>query len=393
MAVGLAEVLKHFGPGYLHAHRLPAAQARVWRAIVNCRTPAMGGSLSQCNHCAARQWHYHSCRNRHCPRCQHRAQDAWRRARLAELMDVPYAHLVFTLPHALNALAGFHPRFVYDTLFASAAATLIQFAGNERWLGGESGFTLVLHTWTQDLRTHLHVHALVPCGALGEAGQWLTPKRGERFLFPVHALSKVFRGKVMAALIAAEQAGVLDQDPQADPLQRARRRARLKRHDWVVYAKTALRGPAEVLDYLSRYTYRVAVSEERILAIRGNEVLLRVRADHTGTKRCARIDGPTFIGRFLTHVLPKGFKRIRHYGWLGPAHKRERLALARRALAMPAPNPLAIEAAGDFMRRVAKIDIERCPHCHIGHWRLVRTLPSTLGRRPPPPLATARAPP
>ena len=349
----------------------------------------LGGSLQQCSHCSAQQWRYHSCRNRHCPRCQHRAQDVWRRARLAELVDVPYAHLVFTLPHALNALAGFHPRFIYDTLFASVAATLTEFAANDRWLGGQSGFTLVLHTWTQDLRTHLHVHALVPCGALGEAGQWLTPTRGERFLFPVHALSKVFRGKFMAALTKAEKSGGLPKDPQASVSQRAARRARLLRHDWVVYAKTALRGAGEVLDYLARYTYRVAVSDERILAIRGDDVLLRVRADDTGGKRCVRIDGQTFIERFLTHVLPQGYKRIRHYGWLGPAHKRERLARARRALAMPAPNPIAIEQAAEFMASALPKSISiaagtvtsaagaSCRHC----------IPHSAGgqRRPSPP--------
>lgn len=393
MGVGLAEVLRHFGPAYSHAHTLSAAQARVWRAILNCRTAVLGGSLQQCSHCAARQWRYHSCRNRHCPRCQHRAQDVWRRARLAELVDVPYAHLVFTLPHVLNALAGFHPRFICDTLFVSVAATLSEFAANDRWLGGQSGFTLVLHTWTQDLRTHLHVHALVPCGALTAEGQWVSPRRAERFLFPVRALSKVFRGKFMAALSAAEQNGVLDKDPQAGRMQRAARRARLLRHDWVVYAKTALHGAVEVLDYLSRYTYRVAVSDERILAIRGDDVLLRVRADATGGKRCVRIDGHTFIERFLTHVLPKGYKRIRHYGWLGPAHKRERLARAQRALAMPAPNPIAIEQTAEFMQRVAQIDIDRCRHCHIGRWRIVQTLHPTLRRRAAPPIATARAPP
>lgn len=388
MAVGLAGVLAHFGPAYLRGRRLSATQARVWRAIVHCRTAVLGGSLSQCSHCAATKWHYHSCRNRHCPQCQQRAQDAWRRARLAELVDVPYAHLVFTLPHGLNALAGYHPRFVYDTLFASVAATLSEFAANPRWLGGQSGFTLVLHTWTQDLRTHLHVHALMPCGALDADGTWVAPKRNARFLFPVRALSKVFRGKFMAALAQAEQSGSLPHDPQTDAAARARRRTRLKRHDWVVYAKTALRGPAEVLDYLARYTYRVAVSDERIVAIKGNEVLLRVRADDTGGKRCVRIEAETFIGRFLSHVLPKGYKRIRHYGWLGPAHKRERLAQARQARALPAPNPVAVEQAADFMKRVANIDLARCPHCHLGHWCLVQTLPPAVRS-----FANARAPP
>ena len=393
MSVGLAEVLRHFGPAYVRAHGLSAMQARVWRAIVNCRTAALGGSLQQCSHCAAQQWRYHSCRNRHCPRCQHRAQDAWRRARVSELVDVPYAHLVFTLPHALNALAGYHPRWIYDTLFSTVAATLNEFAANPRWLGGRSGFTLVLHTWTQDLRRHIHVHALVPCGALGEDGHWRMPTRSERFLFPVHALSRVFRGKFLAALHSAERGGQLPGDPQSEVSARAERRRRLLRHDWVVYAKSALHGAGAVLDYLSRYTYRIAVSEERIVGIKGDDVLLRVRADGHGGKRCVRIDGTTFIDRFLSHVLPAGYKRIRHYGWLAPALKREQLSAVRAARALPAPNPIATEQADAFMRRVAQLDIHFCAHCGIGRWRNVQLQTASIARRSPASMQRARAPP
>jgi hypothetical protein len=162
----LAEVLRRFGGEYLRAHGLSTAQAKAWRAIVSCRTEALGGQLLSCDGCGAQQWRWHSCRNRHCPQCQARARDAWRQARLGELLDVPYCHLVFTLPHEINALAAVHPRWVYETLMQCAAATLNEFAANPRWLGGVGAFTLVLHTWTQDLRRHLHVHALMACGAL-----------------------------------------------------------------------------------------------------------------------------------------------------------------------------------------------------------------------------------
>lgn len=380
MAVELAEVLRRFGPEYLRRHGLSTAQARVWRAVVACRTPALGGQRLCCDGCGAQGWRWHSCRNRHCPRCGARQREAWRAARLAELLAVPYAHLVFTLPHELNALAGVHARWVYETLLRCVADTLVQFAADSRWLGGTPAFTLVLHTWTQDLRRHVHAHALMACGALGVDAHgtacWVRPQRSERFLFPVRALSRLLRAKFLAALHDAEDRGALGRDPAADCAQREQRRRALARHAWVVYAKTPLAGPAAVLDYLSRYTQRTAIGNERIVAIRGEQVLLRVRADDRGGKRIVAVDGVAFIGRFLQHVLPAGFKRIRHYGLLAPAAKAQRLALARSLLQMPLPNPRAAEDAAAFMRRVAAVDIERCPHCRTGRWRCVQSLPA-----------------
>ena len=371
MATTLAEVLRHFGPAWLRKHGLSTAQARVWRAIVACCTAVLGGVRLHCDSCGAERWRWRSCRNRHCPQCQSRQRDAWRAARLAELLGVPYCHLVFTLPHEINPLAGAHPRWVYDTLMQCTAATLTTFAADPKWLGGTGAFTLVLHTWTQDLRRHLHVHALMACGALRRDDQgvptWVRPVRGERFLFPVHALSKVFRGKFMAALAAAR----LDGDPADTDARRAERARALYRHDWVVYAKTPLAGPAAVLDSLSRYTHRTAIGNERLVAIAGDKVLMRVRADATGGKRVIAMPGERFISRLLQHVLPSGFKRIRHYGLLAPATKTERLAQARELLAMPQANPRAAEDAHDFMRRVAGIDIEICPHCRVGHWLVI----------------------
>ena len=371
MSVALAEVLARFGPTYLASHGLSAAQAKAWRAIAACRTAALGGARLCCEDCGATQWRWHSCRNRHCPRCQKQAADTWRRARIAELLAVPYAHLVFTLPHELNALARMHPRLVYETLLGCTAATLTEFAANPRWLGGQPAFTLVLHTWTQDLRLHLHAHALMACGALAaDDGRWIAPRRAQRFLFPVHALSKVFAGKFCAALATAERDGRLPRDPAATAAERRTRLRRLRATPWVVYAKTPLAGAAAVLDYLSRYTHRTAIGHERIVAVRDDAVVLRVRADHDGGKKVRRIDGAEFVGRFLQHVLPQGFKRIRHYGLLAAAHKTQRLAQARAALAMPPPNPIAAQSAAEFMRRVARVEILRCPHCH-GPWRVI----------------------
>ena len=382
----LAGVLRRFGAAYLATHALSTPQAKAWRAIAACRTAALGGHRLQCDACGHTHAVYHSCRNRHCPQCGARAKERWLQARLAEVLPVPYAHMVFTLPHALNALYGAHPQWVIDTLFACTAQTLTEFAGNARWLGGTPAFTLVLHTWTQDLRRHLHVHALIACGALSAAAQWRTPPRAPRFLFPVTALSTVLRGKFMAALQQTHQQQALPRDPQgADASWRQRTRA-LYRHPWVVYAKTPLGGPAQVLEYLARYTHRTALSNERILGMNDTHVRLRVRGDAHGRKRIVKLAGPEFVRRFLLHVLPTGVKRIRHYGILAPAGKRVQLAQARTALQMPAANPRAIESAHDFMQRVAHRDVLQCPQCPAGRLRVCETF--VAGRYLPTPAAT-----
>jgi hypothetical protein len=388
----LAEALRHFGTQYLAQHTLSTAQARAWRAIVACRTPVLGGAQLACDQCGHRHWQYHSCRNRHCPQCGTRAKDAWLRARVAEALPVPYAHLVFTLPHSLNALYGTHSRWVIDTLFAATARTLTEFAANPQWISGTGGatpaFTLVLHTWTQDLRRHLHLHAVMACGALDRGRQWHAPTRKPDFLFPVHALSHVFRGKFMAALKAARQDGQLSHDPQGQDAAWAERQRTLYRHPWVVYAKTPLGGSAQVLEYLSRYTHRTAISSERILAITDREVVLSVRADEAGNKRRIRLAGEEFIRRFMLHVLPKGIKRIRHYGLLASACKTKRLAQARQALGMSITQVNAIESAADFMRRVARLEVLCCPRCKAGHLNVVKTLIGVS--RLPAPGAAAR---
>ena len=389
----LADALRQFGTRYLAQHTLSTPEAKAWRAIVACRTRALGGTLLACDHCQHRHWQYHSCRNRHCPQCGSRAKEAWLQGRLAEVLPVPYAHLVFTLPHGLNALYGAHPRWVIDALFAATAQTLTEFAANPKWIGDAGGkgsaggarpaFSLVLHTWTQDLRRHIHVHAVMACGALDNQGQWQRPVQKPDFLFPVQALSSVFRGKFMAELKAARQDGQLARDPdREDAAWNARQRA-LYRHKWVVYAKAPMGGPAQVLEYLGRYTHRTAISNERIRAISERDVIVSVRADDKGGKRRVKLAGEEFVRRFMLHILPTGIKRIRHYGVLASACKRVRLTEARTALAMPAANPKALESAGEFMRRVAGVEVLRCPCCAVGRLRGVQTLPG-LARLPPP---------
>ena len=384
--VGLAQVLRRHGPAYLAAHPLSSAKAKVWRAILACRTVALGGQVQTCEACGTTRHVYPSCRNRHCPRCRTRAKEAWLAARAREVLPVPYFHLVFTLPHDLNGLIGQCPRVLYEMLFGAVSATLTEFAANPRWLGGTAAFTLVLHTWKQDLGRHVHVHVLMAGGALKADGDWVAAKRG--FLFPDKALSKVYRGKFVAALKAARQRGNLQQAGLADRAWRDLL-ARLYVHDWVVYAKEPLGGPAQVLDYLGRYTHRVAISNERILGITGDTVSIRVRDWTQGNRRrTLSVPAQTFIERFLLHVLPKGFKRIRHYGLIGPAHKAARLAAARAALDAPAPDPLVVESVEAFMRRIDQHQRMRCPHCGKGQFVTTATIAAV-----PLPLLHLRGPP
>ncbi|MGB7991705.1 MAG: IS91 family transposase [Candidatus Methylophosphatis roskildensis] len=369
---GLAELIKAFGPAYLATHHLPRGGAKVWRAILACRTAALGGHVDTCDTCGRTRHVYHSCRNRHCPQCQTRAKEAWVAARGRDVLPVPYFHLVFTLPHDLNGLIATAPRPIYENLFGAVSATLTEFAANPRHLGGMAAFSLVLHTWRQDLGRHVHVHALVAGGALAPGGEWIVPKKG--FLFPVRALSRVFRGKFVAALENVRAAGRLAVSA-ASPADWPQLKRRLYAHDWVVYAKQPLGGPEAVLDYLGRYTHRVAISNERIVGIDGEDVLLRVRADPaSGKKRTLRVPGTEFIHRFLLHVLPSGFKRIRHYGLLSPARKKSGLLAARAALGAPPPQPAAIESVSAFLRRVSHLEHASCPYCGSGQWPLVATI-------------------
>lgn len=370
--VGLAEVLSTFGRAFLAEKSLPRGGAKVWRAILACRTAALGGHIETCDCCGTTRHVYHSCRNRHCPQCQTRAKEEWVAARRREVLPVPYFHLVFTLPHALNGLIAAVPRLLYDTLFGAVSATLTEFAADPRHLGGTGAFTLVLHTWQQDLGRHVHLHALIAGGALAEDGGWVSSKKG--FLFPIRALSKVFRGKFVAGL---EILQTTDQLPEfiADKANWQRLKDQLYAHDWVVYAKQPLGGPEAVLEYLGRYTHRVAISNERILGIDGNDVLFRVRADtESGRRRTQRLPGIEFIGRFLQHVLPPSYKRIRHYGLLSPARKKMGLATARAALGVPPPEATVIESVAEFMQRVSCIEYGRCQDCGIGHLRRTGTI-------------------
>ena len=360
---------------------MSAVQRRALRAIARCRTAELGGHIAQCEACGQRQYRYHSCRNRHCPQCQTLAKERWLAARRAELLPVPYFHLVFTLPHELNALAQGNPRAIYGLLFAAVSQTLLEFGRNPRWLGGEIAASLLLHTWNQLLLQHLHLHCLVAGGALAEDGQWLHPKGG--FLFPAHALSAVFRGKFLERLGALLAKGRLKLAGStavlAQPSAQRRFLATLRQHDWVVYAKRTLAGPQGVLDYLGRYTTKTAISNHRLLGLDVQDNVRFSWRDRAqgNRRRIMQLPAAQFLERFVLHVLPPGLVRIRHIGLLANRHKRQQLAQARTALAVPAPVPVPKESAQQLCLRVLGIDIERCPACTVGHLRIVAQIPAT----------------
>jgi hypothetical protein len=387
----LADIFRAHGERYRASHRLCAQQHRVMRAIEACRTPALGAQAVQCDRCGAIELRYHSCRNRHCPKCQTLAKERWLQARLAELLPVEYFHVVFTLPHALNALAQGNPRVVYGLLFEAASETLLSFGRNPRWLGGEIGATLVLHTWGQNLGQHLHVHCVVTGGALSPDGSRFIPAK-QGFLFPVRALSRVFRGKYLEALQQAHGRGELclagELAGLAEPAGFARLLTELRSQDWVVYSKPPFAGPEPVLAYLGRYTHRVAIGNERLVDCSNATVRFRYR-DYARANRVKvmALPAPEFIRRFLLHVLPPGFMRIRHVGLLANRHRTERLGRCRAALGQPQPEPQEPESVEAAMLRLTGIDIQRCPYCAEGRLRRV-VLVAPIAPTAPTPRAT-----
>lgn len=347
------------------------------RAIASCRTESMGGHVSACNACGAQHYCYHSCRNRHCPKCQTRAKEGWLERQRLQLLPVPYFHVVFTVPHELNALIRFNARTLYRILFAAAAATLRDFANNPRWLGGELGLTLVLHTWSQTLTQHPHVHGLVTGGALSAAGEWKPAKPG--FLFPVQALSRVFKVKYLDALdtLRARQQLKLTNELQTE-VQWEAALDTLRKKAWVVYLKPPLNGPEQVLEYLARYTHRIAISNERFVRVDDTDVVFRYRPPHGSiahTKKTMRLPHEEFLRRFLLHVLPERFKRIRHYGLTANRNKAKNLAAARAVLNAPTPIPNPAESAEAFLKRVSGHDPARCRHCQLGLLIVIRHFP------------------
>jgi hypothetical protein len=390
----LADIFRAFGESYRQAHPLPRAQLKVMRAIESCRTAALGGHLQQCDSCGYQQPAYNSCRNRHCPKCGSLAKAQWLEDRRADLLPVAYFHLVFTLPHELNPLMLVNKKVLGDVLFKAVSQTLLEFGRTH--LHGSLGFICVLHTWDQRLRDHFHLHCLIPGAALSLDGtQWIAAR--QTFLFSVKALSLVFRGKFLALL---EQAPVTEQlqfpgrtAALAEPAAFSDLICSLRHKQWVVYAKRPCSSPEKVLDYLGRYTQRVALSNNRILAVaetaEGPRVTFSYRDRRHGNRaRTMTLHADEFIRRFLLHVLPNGFMRIRHFGFLANRSRKLKLHRCRELLDLAQPSPPARKSARQLMLEVTGCDLALCPACHLGTLVILAQLPAidvaACSRRGPP---------
>ena len=341
----VADIFRAHGPTWRHQERghVSLGQLKVMSAVENCRSAALGGHALRCSSCAQPQIAYNSCRNRHCPKCQGSAAQRWLQARSADLLPVDYYHLVFTLPAPLSALAYTNKELMYGLLFDVAAETLRTIAADPKHLGARIGLTLVLHTWGSALTHHPHVHGIVPAGGLAlDADRWVPCRPG--FFLPVRVLSRLFRRRFLEALSAAHARGQLQCFGEFAALSNATDFAQwlapLRQCEWVVYAKRPFAGPAAVLAYLSRYTHRVAISNSRLLALDERGVTFRWKDYRTQGRtryKIMTLSTPEFMRRFLLHVLPTSFHRIRHYGLLAHAHRKINIAMARALLQAPSP--------------------------------------------------------
>jgi len=382
----VADIVHAYGAAYRLRHGVSPVQAVALGAIERCRTAALGGHVEACDACGARQIAYNSCRNRHCPKCQGAARAKWLAAQHAALLPVEYFHIVFTLPHALNALLRVNPRRLYALLFRAAAATLQSFARDPRHLGAELGITAVLHTWGQNLAQHVHVHCVVTGGGLSPDGQhWVSARAG--FLFPVRALSQVFRGKFLAGLCQLRARNVLRFAGHSAPLAGEHAWSvwlrELRTTDWVVYAKPPFGGPERVLKYLSRYPHRVAIANHRIVSIEDGVVCFRWRdyAHHNQVKVMA-LPAEEFLRRFLLHVVPSGFVRIRHFGVLANRHRVAKLARCRRLLTPTREVDPCDSAAPSAGASGSVAEPKHCPVCGGGPLRIIEILAPLRGVPP-----------
>ena len=383
----IADVFRAHGDDYRAAHVLTPDQARAMRAICRCRTADLGGHVDVCEACRFERPAYNSCRNRHCPKCQSLAQAAWLDRQMERILPTHYFHVVFTLPEELRGLTLYNRRRVFDLLFETASRTLLMLGHDEERLGGLLGVTAVLHTWTRDLRFHPHLHCIVTGGGLRTTGEWVS-RHGGRYLFPVAVLGRLFRGKFMAALIRARDRGELVFNDRCASLSEddvwSAFKDRLYRKEWVVYAKPPFDGAEGVYRYLGRYTHRVGISNYRLQEIDDNGVRFSTKDGNS-----VKLTHEEFIRRFLLHILPRGFVKIRHYGLFAAPNLKTRLARAREVVGKPAAtNPEAEINAGSIQEgdwretlfALTGVDLARCPQCGTG----------AMIRRP---LHTARPPP
>ena len=363
MALELADIFRQYGPAYRqkYASRMPASHLKAMRAIEQCRTEALGGQVYYCPDCEQVRYSYHSCRNRHCPKCQHENAQRWLEKQQALLLPIPYFLLTFTLPAGFHEVARAHQRLLYDLFFKTSAAATQHLAQEPRWIGGQIGMVGVLQTWGRNLAYHPHIHYLVPGGGLSTDRQSWLPARNNFFL-PVPALSKVFRGKLQQAL---RHTACYAQIP-----------ANVWQQKWVVHCEPVGSG-LSALKYLAPYIFRVAISNNRILKLEGDRVTFRYRATQTGAEKRCTLAAEEFMHRFLQHVLPKGFVKVRYYGFFAATQRAKLISLQQQLSQLPAPIPSA-QTQPDKTQPSPKL---LCPQC--GQPMLFqRTLPPTRCRSP-----------
>jgi Putative transposase/Transposase zinc-binding domain len=380
-ALELADIFRKHGPAYRQAHGLPVHQHRLMQAVENCRTPALGGVVEWCDHCQYTHTRYRSCRNRHGPKCQGLARQRWLQQRQAELWPVEYFHVVFTLPEPIAQIAFYNKETVYEILFRITAETLLTIAGDPQRLGASLGFFAVLHSWGQNLHFHPHLHGVVPGGGLSADGQrWIQGRR--RFLLPVKVLSRLFRRLFLQALERAYTTGKLrffgDGEGLSDAPAFARFLAPLHKAEWVVYAQPPFGGPPHVLEYLGRYTHRVAISNHRLLRMENGEVSFGWKdyRDPQQPQKVMTVSADEFIRRFLQHTLPPGFQRIRYYGFLANCHRSRKLERCRQLLATVCSVLLpSLQACRELWAALRGKDLGRCPQCGMGVLACIQFLP------------------
>jgi len=379
-SVELADVLSMHGDQYCQNNTLTPEQHKVINAIKNCRTSVLGGHVEQCDQCSEVFCSYNSCRNRHCPKCESFKAAKWLEDRQAECLPVSYFHVVFTLPHALNNLVLYNKKALYNLLFQSVWKTLKQLGGDKKRLDGEMGMLSILHTWGQNLSAHNHVHCIVPGGALQLNGKW---KSSKKYLFPVKVLSKLFRGIYISALRRAYQEGKLTlPDKLTDNLLAVdfdQLLNELMSKDWVVYAKKPFSTPEKLLNYLGRYTHKIAISNTRILSCNEREVSFKWRDYSDDNKeKVMTLKPEEFIRRFLSHVVPKGFMRIRGFGFLANACKAKKLKIIQKQLKYEAPQSVEKRDTATLMLALTGKDITICPRCQQGKLQCIGEIPSRL---------------
>ena len=389
----VADIFRQVGPAYRqdHADSLSSGQRRVMRDIERCRTAELGGHVEQCDACGHQRISFNSCRSRHCPKCQSLTRAQWLEDRQAELLPVEYFHVVFTVPQQIAAIAYQNKAVLYDILFRATAETLRTIAADPKHLGAEIGFIAILHTWGQNLMHHPHLHCVVPGGGISPDGEhWVACRPG--FFLPVRVLSRLFRRLFLEQLQQAFVNGELQFFNSLEALHKpaafARYLAPVEHAEWVVYAKAPFGGPQHVLEYLGRYTHRVAISNNRLLDFTDGTVTFQWKDyRHESRHKVMHLDPQEFVRRFLLHVLPSGFQRIRHYGLLANCHREAKLEQSRQLLAAPAPvaelpaEPLDYR---DRYERLTGVSLRDCPHCHQGHMVCIESfLPGTLPRGPP----------